>query len=343
MNPPVRSPVTCTIDLERPGRRLGRLALPRSSNTAGWASTYIPIACVVNGSGPTVLVLAGNHGDEYAGQIAALRLARELRPDQLTGRVIVIPCLSPAASKAGTRLWPSGANFNRSFPGSPTGPANEQLADYLTRVLFPMSDVVIDIHTGGNTAYFLPCSHMHVVDDPVQRRAMLAGMLAWNSDHHFLYIDIAGSGLLPVEAEDQGKIVITTELGGGTVIPGSVHRLAQDGLANVLRHVGALEGVVQTRASLGLPPAVILDGRDPRNYVAAPEAGLFESFVDPGDVVAADQPIGAIHFMERPDRPAEVLTAPLDGVVAVLRAITSTEQGDNVIVLGQPIEASALA
>jgi N-alpha-acetyl-L-2,4-diaminobutyrate deacetylase len=294
------SPVSSTIDLDRPGRQLGRLVLPRSSNTAGWASTYIPIACVANGSGPTVLVLAGNHGDEYAGQIAALRLAQDLLPGQVTGRVVVIPCLSPAASKAGTRLWPSGANFNRSFPGSPTGPANEQLADYLTRVLFPLADVVIDIHTGGNTAYFIPCSHMHVVDDPAQRRAMLAGMLAWNSDHHFLYIDIAGSGLLPVEAEDQGKIVITTELGGGTVIPGSVHRLAQDGLANVLRHVGALEGEVRTRASLGLPPAVILDGRDPRNYVAAPEAGLFESFVDAGESVASGQPIGAIHFMERP-------------------------------------------
>src|SRR3954447_7597542 len=126
------SPVSCTIDLDAPGHRLGRLVLPRSSNTAGWAATYVPIASVVNGSGPTVLVLAGNHGDEYAGQIAALKLVRELRPDHVSGRVIIIPCLSPAASKAGTRLWPSGANFNRSFPGSPAGGAHEQLADHLT-------------------------------------------------------------------------------------------------------------------------------------------------------------------------------------------------------------------
>ena len=339
----MNSPVASTIDLERPGRQLGSLVLPRSSNTAGWASTHIPIASVANGSGPTVLVLAGNHGDEYAGQIAALRMARDLQPEGVTGRVIVIPCLSPAASKAGTRLWPSGANFNRSFPGSPSGPANEQLADYLTRVLFPLADVVIDIHTGGNTAHFLPCSHMHVVDDSVQRRAMLAGMLAWNTDHHFLYIDVAGSGLLPVEAEDQGKLVITTELGGGTVIPGSTHRLAQDGLANVLRHVGVVEGDVVTRASLGLSPALILDGRDPANYISAPESGLFESYVDPAEVVAAGQPVGAIHFMERPDRPPEVIEAPRAGVVAALRAITATEQGDNVVVIGQPITADALA
>ncbi len=337
------SPITCTIDLDRPGRRLGRLVLPRSSNTAGWASTFIPIASVVNGSGSTVLVLAGNHGDEYAGQVAALRLARELQPERVSGRVIVIPCLSMAAAQAGTRLWPSGANFNRSFPGSPTGSAPEQLADFLTRVLFPLADVVIDIHTGGRTAFFLPCSHMHVVDDPVQRRAMLAGMLAWTSDHHFLYIDVAGRGLLPVEAENQDKVVITTELGGSGHIPASHHRLAQDGRANVLRHVGVLEGEVQTRASLGLSDAIILDGRDPANYVMAPESGLFEALVDPGDRVEADQPVAALHFLERPDREPTVITAPRAGIVAVLRAIPMTEQGDNVVVIGQPIEASALA
>jgi len=339
----IDSPIHCTIDLEAPGRQVGHLEIPRSSNTAGWAATFVPIACVANGEGPTVLVLGGNHGDEYEGQVAALRLVRDLRPDQVSGRVIVIPVLSPAASKAGTRLWPSGANFNRSFPGSPDGPANEQLADFLTRVLFPRADVVIDMHSGGRTALFLPCSHMHVLDDPAQRRAMLEGMLAWNSDWHYLYIDVAGSGLLPVEAESQGKVVITTELGGGGHVTAAVHRLAQDGLANVLRHVGVLEGEAVSRAQLGLPDAVILDGRDPRNYVFAPESGLFETLVDPGDPVAAGQPVGAIHFVERPERPPEIVEAPLDGVVACIRAISTTEQGDNVIVLGQPIDRAALA
>ena len=76
---------------------------------------------------------------------------------------------------------------------SPDGPPNEQLADYLTRVLFPLADVVIDMHSGGRSAWFIPCSHMHVVDDPAQRKAMLEGMQAWNSDWHFLYIDVNGT------------------------------------------------------------------------------------------------------------------------------------------------------
>ena len=332
------SPIACTIDLAADGRQVGRLQVPRSANTAGWASTWVPIVSVANGSGPTVLVLGGNHGDEYEGQVAALHLARTLQPEHVSGRVIVIPVVSMEASKAGTRLWPSGANFNRSFPGSADGPANEQLADYFTRVLFPPSDYVIDMHSGGRTAVFLPCSHMHVVDDPKQRAQMLEGMLAWNSDWHFLYIDIAGTGLLPVEAENQGKIVVTTELGGGGHVLARTHRLAQSGLANVLRWSGVLEGEVVRRDD-----AVILDGRDPRNYLLAPESGLFESLVDAGDEVSAGQPVGLIHFIERPDRAPEVVESPLDGVCACIRAISQTSQGDNVIVIGQPIDRAALA
>jgi predicted deacylase len=331
------SPIACSIDLDARGRHAGTLRIPRSSNTAGWAGTYVPIVSVANGEGTTALVIGGSHGDEYEGQVAALNLARELRPEQVSGRVIMLPCLSVEASKAGTRLWPSGANMNRSFPGSPDGPANEQLADFLTRELFPRADVVIDMHSGGRSTLFLVCSHMHVVDDPAQRRAMLEGMLAWNTDWHYLYIDVAGSGLLPVEAERQGKTVVTTELGGGGHVTASTHRIARDGLANVLRWAGILEGEIASRDD-----AVILDGRDPRNYVFAPESGLFETLVDPGDAVSAGQPVGRIHFLERPGRAPEEIEAPLDGVVAGVRAIATTAQGDNVVVLGQPVDRAAL-
>ena len=289
-----------------------------------------------------MLVLAGNHGDEYEGQVAAMRLLQELQPEQVTGRVIVIPVLSPSASKGNTRNWPSGANFNRSFPGRPDGPPHEQLADYLTRVLFPMADVVIDMHSGGRSAYFLPCSHMHVVDNPAQRKAMLEAMEAWCSDHHYLYIDINGNGLLPVEAENQGKLVITTELGGGGRTPAPVHRLAWDGLNNVLRHVGVQKGQVQTRAGMGLPPAVIIDGRDPRNIVVSPEEGMFEAMLEPGDPGVAGQPVGRLWFMDRPDRPAELLRSPTDGFVVVTKAIPITEQGDCVFVVGTPIDRDRL-
>lgn len=335
-------PVHCTVDLSAPGRQLGRLELPRSTNSSGWAHLFVPIATVANGTGPTVLVLAGNHGDEYEGQIAALKLLRRLEPHEVSGRVVVIPCLSGEASSLGTRLWPNGANFNRSFPGRPDGPTHEQLAWFLTTVLMPMSDAVIDIHTGGRTARFIPCSHMHWVEDPAQRREMARGMLAWNTDFNFVYIDIAGSGLLPNEAESQGKTVITTELGGGGYCSAVTHGIAERGLDNVLRHLGVLQGAVRTRADLGLGDPVVLDGRDPANYVLAPASGLWETLLDPGDPVQQGQPVGRIHFMDEPGREPVTLSSPSEGVVAVVRAIVPTEQGDNVFVVGTRLSLEEL-
>ena len=334
--------VTCTIDLAAPGKQIGRLQYPKITNTGGWAQSFVPIACFANGDGPTVVISGGNHGDEYEGQVAALRLIQELDLDDVTGRIVVVPVISMDASRQCTRSWPSGANFNRSFPGRPDGPPNEQLADFFTRVLFPLADTVIDMHSGGRTAWFLPCSHMHVVDDPVQRRAMLEGMQAWNSDWHFLYVDVNGHGLLPVEAEDQGKVVITTELGGGGRVPAPVHQLAWSGLTNVLRHQGVLAGEVQTRASLGKPDAVILDGRDVANYVIAEEDGIFEGLIEPGESVNAGDPVGRLWFPNTPGRAPTVLTAPLDGVLACIRAIPATEAGDGVFTLGQPIDPQEL-
>ena len=339
MQPPS---VTPTIDLDAPGKQIGALRYPKISNNGGWAYDLVPIATIGNGDGPTVLVSGGNHGNEYEGQIACLRLINELSADQIRGRLIIVPVISRDAAWGSTRLWPSGANFNRSFPGRPDGPPNEQLADYFTRVLFPMADAVIDMHSGGNAFWFLPCSHMHVVEDTAQRKAMLDGMLAWNSDQHFLYIDVNGAGLLPVEAENQGKVVITTELGGGGRVPAFVHRLAWSGLTNVLRHLGVLTGDVQTRASLGLPPATVIDGRDPENYVNTDEPGFWENLLEPGDAVSAGEPVGRLWFPDRPDRSPRIFAAPRDGILVVARAMTPTLAGDSVFVLGQPIEASAL-
>ena len=157
------------------------------------------------------------------------------------------------AAKAATRLSPlDGKNFNRCFPGNPAGTVSEIIAHYLTTVLFPLADVVIDIHTGGRSMDFYPCAHMHLVPAGPQREQMLAGTEAWNTDFCFLYADIAGTGLLPVEAENQGKIVLTTEMGGSENVTAQVHRQTQSGLRNVLMHFGVLEGKPQTRADLGL-------------------------------------------------------------------------------------------
>jgi predicted deacylase len=326
--------VITSLNFEKAGKQQGFLQVPYSHNLGGWANVMIPITVVSRGEGPTVLVLGGNHGDEYQGQIAIMKLARELMPEKVTGRVILIPSLNLPAARAATRLSPlDGMNMNRAFPGDAEGPVTSQIAHYLRTVLFPISDVVIDIHSGGRSMEFVPCAHMHLVPDREQRAKMFAAMLAWGTEFCFIYADIAGTGLLPVEAENQGKLVITTELGGGECIPASVHRIAQSGLKNALIHVGALKGREQPRTA----PAIITQATDREDYLLAPESGIFEVALDLGAKVKKGQIVGWIHHLERPDRAPEQMVAASSGYLITMRAPCLTQQGDCVAVIAKQV------
>src|SRR3954468_9528921 len=78
-----------------PGRRAtGFLSVPAGSD----AATEIPVI-VLNGAkpGPTLALLAGAHGTEYASILALEKLARTLDPASMTGAVIVVPLLNVAS------------------------------------------------------------------------------------------------------------------------------------------------------------------------------------------------------------------------------------------------------
>ena len=335
--------IRATVDYSLQGRQFGHLYIPYSYNLAGWANLMVPIAVINNGPGPTALVLAGNHGDEYPGQVAVMRLLRKLQPEHVQGRVILIPTLTMPGAKASTRLSPlDGKNFNRCFPGNAEGTPCEALAHYLTTVLFPMSDIVIDIHTGGRGVDFYPCAHMHLVPDGPQRKKMLEGTEAFNTDFCFLYSDIAGTGLLPVEAESQGKIVITTEMGGSENVTAAVHSLTQSGLTNVLNTMGVLKGKPASRKELGQKPTRWVQALDWQDYRFSPESGVYENIVPLGHDVTAGTVVGAIHFLERPERdPIEVI-APSNGVLIATRAPSIVTQGDCVAVIAHDVDPRKL-
>ncbi len=69
----------------------------RSTHRSG-ESVEIPVACITGSTpGPTFAVTSGMHAGEYAGILAAQRLIREVKPEQLSGRLIVVPVISTRA------------------------------------------------------------------------------------------------------------------------------------------------------------------------------------------------------------------------------------------------------
>ena len=61
------SRISTDIDFNRDGKQTGFLRLPHSVHRSAYGWIPIPVACLRNGKGPRVLLMAGNHGDEYEG------------------------------------------------------------------------------------------------------------------------------------------------------------------------------------------------------------------------------------------------------------------------------------
>lgn len=331
------STVSCSIDLEVEGKSTGYLKIGDSTNTSGWATYMVPIIKFKNGDGPCVLVLAGNHGDEYEGQFAAAHLSHNIDISEVTGTIIIIPCLSQPASKAGTRLWPDGTNFNRIFPGQKNGTIPEKLAFYLSNELFPKVDVVFELHSGGRGHYFIPCSHMVWSKNEEQRSKMIQSMQSFTTTHHLVFPEQPGvdpTTLLPGVVERLGKELVTTELGGAGFATLETITTAKNGLLNGLRHFKVLKGEPNSRSELNLPAATFIDLRGPAAYHHATHSGLYENLRGCGDRVQIGEVIGLIHDMDSPSAAAVEIFAQQAGVIGVMRGFPRVNIGDVVAVLG---------
>ena len=327
------SPVTPTVDLNADGVQHGHLKLPYSHDESAWGALMIPIAVIAHGVGPTVLFTGGNHGDEYEGPIALHKLARSLDPDMVSGRVIVLPGLNHPAQMAGRRTSPiDGGNMNRVFPGRPDGTVTEKIADYVTRHLLPLADLVADIHSGGRTLEFVPFAACHLLADKAQEARCIAAMEAFGAPYGMTMLELDAVGMIDTVAEDLGKVFVTTELaGGGTTRPETV-AIAERGLRNLLIHQGVIDGVPERCRS------VRLDMPDGDCFVASEHEGLVEPCVGLGESVAKGDVIARVYDMRRTAGAAAEYRAKRDGLLAGRHFPGRVGMGDCLGVIAEAIK-----
>ena len=140
--------------------------------------------------------------------------------------------------------------MNRAFPGRPDGTVTEKIADYFQRSLLPISDLVVDIHSGGKTLDFVPFAAAHVLPDKEQEARCAAAMQAFNAPYSMMMREIDAAGMFDTAAETMGKIFVSTELGGGGGATARSAQIAKRGVRNVLKHVGILKGRAETGLSV---------------------------------------------------------------------------------------------
>jgi N2-acetyl-L-2,4-diaminobutanoate deacetylase len=325
------SPVTATVDFAAPGKQHGFLRLPYSRDDSAWGSVMIPIAVVRGGAGPTALLTGGNHGDEYEGPLALFDLARTLDPADVTGTVVIVPALNAPAFRAGTRTSPiDRGNLNRSFPGAPDGTVTEKIADYVTRHLLPMADLVLDFHSGGRTLDFLPFCAAHILPDKAQEARGFAAVEAFAAPFSVKMLEIDAVGMFDTTAEEMGKTFVTTELGGGGTARAATVAIARRGTANLLRHAGILAGTPD-RA-----PTTWLDMPSGDCFAFAEDDGLIEPAVDLGAPVAAGDLLARIHPVTRTGLAPAEIRARLSGLLVARHFPGLVKAGDCAAVVAVP-------
>ncbi|MBL8588559.1 MAG: succinylglutamate desuccinylase/aspartoacylase family protein [Methylobacteriaceae bacterium] len=327
-----RPPISCSIDLESPGKRVGFLRLAWSDVENAYGVIPVPIAVVRGGEGPTGLVTAGVHGDEYEGLLIARRLIAEIAPAEVAGRLIVMPGVNWPAVLARARTSPiDQQNMNRAFPGDAQDGPTAMIADFIERVLLPGVDVAIDLHSGGTKSIYSPCGYVYGMGAPAFRANKLAAAHAFGAPATVVVTATSSSGSLSSACERHGVPMVATELGGGARLDAGAFRIGRDGTRNLLRHAGVLRGApVPTRTAL-------LHTRSAESFVMAPIDGLFEPARGLGEDVAAGALAGMIWPMDDLERPPVEVPFAAAGRVLCVRTTPLVRRGDFLCHTGSPI------
>ena len=331
------SKIWTRVDYDKDGKQHGWLQLPHSVTRSAYGNIAIPVTVIRNGSGPTAFLMAGNHGDEYEGQIALCKLVRELEPGDIRGRIIVLPAANLPAAMAGARVSPiDQGNLNRAFPGDADGTPTFAIAHYIDTVLYPLADFHHDLHSGGSSLQYLPFASMRQSGDADRDRRTLAALHAFGAPIGLVWAYSPDRRLSSVAAVAHGIVALGGEFGGGGAVTTSGVRMVEQGVRNFLAHAGIIDAARAVGPFAGPTRLMEVAGRD--YYVYAPEAGLFEPAVELGDDVRAGQVCGHVHFVDNPGRPPESCRFDRDGMVICKRHYGRVERGDCVVHLATDCE-----
>lgn len=334
------------LDLDRPGKSVGSIFIPMSTDRSAYRALRIPLVMINAGNGPGCLITSGSHGDEYEGQIVASRLAREIEPDDVAGSVFILPNANLPACLAGTRLSPlDQGNLNLAFPGETGGEPTTQLAAFIEAQLLPRQSLWIDLHSGGRSLRYRPMPAVHLSSDAALNRRTIEALQAFGATDNLIFV-VQESRSASVAAQRQDVVYLYGEFGGGGPICTPGVRIAYDGAVAVLRFIGCLSGGASSDSGRRQRFLIVSgdDFRDTRRlYAFARSPGIFEPRLQLGDMVKAGDVIGWVQPIGSPMHDPEVVSAETDGVLVCLRGDPLVENGDCLAHLAREIQLDRLA
>lgn len=309
-------------DLPRAGKRTDWLDIAARDDGGQWR---LPLLTVIGADdGPTLLVLAGVHGDEYEGIAAIPQVYREIEPQHLRGRLIMAPVCNMPAYEAAQRSSPiDGHNLARVFPGDIGGTITKQIAAWLVEKLMRHADFLIDLHTGG-LAHDLPLLIGYIHDEGDLGQASQRAATAFGAPVMWGHPLPTASGRSVATATSLGIPSIYTEAPGGSGCDPDVVACFRAGVINVMKHLGMISGELNQRR---LTHHLVGDGNLDR-VIHTSVDGFFQREASLLDPVQAGQRLGAV--LDMTGKELARIKADQDGVIIMLRGLPRVQAGDGI-------------
>ena len=324
--------ISTNLDFTTPGKRFGHLRLKYSDNQTALGYIPIPAGVVINGSGLTVLLIGGVHGDEFEGPVALLKFLHEVEAAEVSGRIIVLPALNAPAVHAASRVSPvDGGNLNRAFPGDPDGTPTAMIANFVEKAVMPVCNAVIDLHSGGKAAWFSPCAMALQYEDAALSELNLNLAEIFGSPYIWLMGSLNDNRSVNYAAVRNNLPNIAAELGGGGQVSPETLKIGERGIANCLKFLNVLSGEPEPRQE----PATILKIDDAAQHIYTTHRGLFEPRFSPGDVVSTGDIVGFVHNLDHIETAPVKIQFPMAGVAFVRCHRGLVAQGELLATVGK--------
>ena len=319
------------VDFVSPGKRCGELRFKYSNNEIALGYIPIPVGVIVNGDGPTVLMTGGVHGDEFEGPVALTKFFHQIDVTDIHGRVIILPALNFPAFNISSRVSPfDDGNLNRAFPGDPDGGPTQMIAHLVEKAIMPVCDAVLDMHSGGTAAWFVPCSMALQTEDQALSSRNLQLAVAFGTRVIWLMGSLNDNRSVNHGAYRNGLPVVSVELGGGGQVTPEALSIGEQGIRNFLKALTVLDGELVS----GEQSPVFLKISSTEQSIYASHRGIFEPTFSPGDSVAKGSMVGYIHLVDELSRPSTEIRFPLDGIAMVCCGRGHVERGELLALVG---------
>jgi len=239
----------------------------------------------------------------------------------------VLPALNLQAVEAGRREAPSdGLDLNRVFPGDPAGSIAQVTASFVDEVILPLSDIVLDVHSGGRSMHFPGSLWLLECADAEMMSRTLDAAGAFGAPYTIVSPSLGGD--MSEAAVRHGCLYLSTELSGGGAVNPDFLAVIERGIGRLIVHLGMVDG---KSGSLASPRMMAVKGGE--GIVSAPCHGLFEPYVCVEHRVRAGEPLGCIHSVIAPGNAGLEVLSPVDGMVYGLRWPAHVRRAERIAII----------